>query len=312
MKFLKKIFYRVKRDVFLIRRLLQEGYGPRYWWPYFKNRFLGNYLIKYMPRCEYVADPDFELHTICNKEGLWMLYWMLHSFIAMSKLRPTIIVHDDGTLDKAAEKLILSKFPHTKIMFRDETIKQLMEMPNIPNIVKEARRKDHHFFFDKMTDSIILGKAKKMLMSDIDIIYYKPPIEIMDFVLGRTNYDAMASRGGWFDLMMDDYYTKKYKLNEKNVHMLNGGYLLFNREKLSVDQIVEFLEHTKRPITDYFIEMAGWACVLAQLNFTYLSNEKYIIKGRITEKTIYKHFTSPRRYELYAYGVDRVRKILDV
>jgi len=36
---------------------------------------------------------------------------------------------------------------------------------------------------------------------------------------------------------------------------------------------------------------------------------KYIIKGGIKENTVIKHFTSPRRHEMYAYGIDKAREL---
>src|SRR3989344_6263782 len=107
-----KFLSELKLELYLIWRLLGEGFGPSYWWPYVKNRFFGNYLFRRLPKYDYVADPDFELHTICSKQDLWMLAWMLRSFLTMSGLRPVVIIHDDGTLDKVTEELIQSKFPN--------------------------------------------------------------------------------------------------------------------------------------------------------------------------------------------------------
>ena len=130
---MNKIIARIKTELFYIKRLIEEGYGPSYWWPYVKNRFFGNYLFTHLPRYDYVADTDLELHTICSRhgQGLWMFAWMLSSFLFHSKLRPVVVIHDDGTIDKATEKLIQSKFPNTKVMFRDETTKRILEMPGI-------------------------------------------------------------------------------------------------------------------------------------------------------------------------------------
>jgi len=114
-----KNFNDLKKELFLVRRLLEEGYGPRYWWPYVKNRFLWRIILPWVPKFDYKADPNLELHTICNKKELWMLVWMLRSFLVMSKLRPVIVINDDGTLDKATADLIHSKFSNVKIIFSD-------------------------------------------------------------------------------------------------------------------------------------------------------------------------------------------------
>ncbi|HEY4484389.1 MAG TPA: hypothetical protein VI978_01565 [Candidatus Paceibacterota bacterium] len=304
----------LKLELFLIFRLFQEGYGPKYWWPYAKNKFLGNYLFRYLPRYEYIADPDLELHIVCSSKHLWMLAWMLHSFFAQSGLKPNIVIHEDGTMDKATAKLIQSKFANVMVMFRDETTKRILAMPDIPEIIKKARVSSH-FFLDRLSNLAIFSKAKRILLSDVDILYFKPPIEVIDFMTGKTDLDALGQQSlessEPYDLKMDDYYVKKYKLDEKRLYLMNGGYLMLDRQKLNVSQIVEYLEHVQMPFTDYFIEMSGWACVLAQLNFKYLSPHKYAIKGRLNDTMIMKHFTSPRRYEMFAYGIDKARENID-
>ncbi|MDP3697324.1 MAG: hypothetical protein Q8R55_04865 [Candidatus Taylorbacteria bacterium] len=306
----------IKTELFFIRRLFELGYGPRYWWPYVKNRFFGNYLFSRLPMCDYEADPDLELHTICSRhgQGLWMFAWMIRSFIFHSGLKPVVVIHDDGTIDKATAELIKDKFPNTIIMLREETTKRIMAMPDLPEIIKKART-ECHFFLDKLINSTIFSRAKKIIISDSDILFYKPPVEVIDFIEGKTKYDALIQRQLGdiieFDLMMDDFYVEKYKLRNNPVAMLNGGYLMINRDKFNINQLAECLTHTKRPFTDYFIEMGSWACLLAQTNFEFLSPERYAIKGFLNNKMVMKHYTSPRRYEMFAYGIDAAKKAMN-
>lgn len=314
MDLVKKKLKKLKLESFFIRHLLQEGYGPRYWWPYAKNRFFGNYLFRGLPRYEYKADPDFELHTICGKQDLWMLAWMLRSFLIMSKLKPVIVIHDDGSMDTVTAELIQSKFDNVKFMFRGETTKRILEMRDLPDIIKKARMQCH-FFLDKVIDTLVFSKAKRIVASDTDVLFYKPPVEIIDFVTGKTDCDALIHRqisdNATFDLMMDDFYSNKYKLKESKTALLNSGFFAINRDKFNLDQLVEFLTHVKRPLSDYFIEMNCVACLFAQVNFQFLSPERYAVKGFLNDKMVLKHYTSPRRYEMFAYGIDAVKKAME-
>lgn len=309
-----KILGDLKLELYFIYRLIQEGYGPKYWWPYAKNKFLGNYLFRFLPRYQYTADPDIEMHITCSSKHLWMLGWMLRSFFAQSGLKPNIFIHEDGSIDKKTAKLIQDKFPNVTVMFREETTRRILDMNDIPEIIKKAR-KNSHFFLDKLLSTALFSKAKRILMSDVDILYYKPPVEVIDFMLGKSGLDGMGQQSlessAPYDLKMDDYYTEKYHLEEKRLYLMNGGYLMIERGKLNINQIAEYLEHVKMPFTDYFIEMSGWACILAQLNFKYLPPHLYAIKGRLNDDMIMKHFTSPRRYEMFAYGIDKARHNID-
>lgn len=304
----KQNFNKIKLEVFFIRRLWEEGFGLRYWWPYAKNRFFGNYLFRRLPKYDYKADHDFELHTICCKRDLWMLAWMIRSFVSLSGLKPVVIIHEDGTIDKTTAELIYSKFSNTKVMFRSETTRKILEMPGLPDIVKKAR-KEGHFFLDRLINIFVFSKAKHIIVSDTDILFYKYPPEIVDFINDRAGCDATVQRQTGdeitFDLGVDDFYSNKYKLKESQVVFLNGGYVVINKDKFNIGQLAEFFEHTKRPFWDYFIEMAGFECLLAQVNFKFLPPDKYAIKGFLNDNMVMKHYTSPRRYEMFAYGIDK-------
>lgn len=301
----------IKKELFYIYRLLQEGYGPKYWWPYFKNRFFGHYLFRRLPKCDYEADPEFELHTICSKHDLWMLAWMLRSFLSMSGLKPVIVIHDDGSMDENTVELIKSKFSNVVVMNPEETKRQILEMENIPEIIKKVR-KDCHIFLYKLLNIMLLSKAKKIIASDTDILYYHPPTKIIDFILDKTHQDALVQRQvgeeAIFDLGMEDSYVEKYKLNEKKIALMNGGYIIINRDKFNLEQLAECFKYMKRPVSDYFSEMGAWCCLLGQVNFEFLDPETYAIKGFLNDKMVMKHYTSPRRYEMFAYGIDKARK----
>lgn len=242
-----------------------------------------------------------------------MFAWMVRSFLFHTKLKPVVVIHEDGSMDRATADLIISKFPNTKIMFREETAAAVRARPDVPDIVKKARS-NCHFFLDKLVDSLVFSKAKKLIVSDSDILYYKPPIEVIDFVLGKSTAEALVQRQIGeevvHDMRVDDFYTQKYELKEKQMALMNGGYLVIDRERYTLGQLAEYFEHVKMPFTDYFIEMSGWACLLAQVNFKFLPPDTYAIKGFLNDRMVMKHYTSPRRYEMFAYGIDKARKLI--
>src|SRR3989344_1828346 len=317
MRIFRRKFNYLKAEIFYVRRLLEEGYGPRYWWPYVKNAYFGNYLVKRMPACAYEPNSEIELHTICHTQGVWMLYWMVRSLIGHTGLKPVIVIHDGG-LDQNAVKTIAMKLPTAKIMFYKDNAERLQGVPGLPEIIKEAGI-NGHFFLTKLINPVVFSRAKRLLVTDIDILYYQPPTEIIDFMNGNSQYDALVQQGpegvspqgvpyGSFDLMVDDYYSDKYRLKEKDIARLNGGYILVRKDKLTIDKLAEFLEHNKRPLKDYFLEMSAWACLLAQMNYKILPHNRYQIKCGVGDQTIMKHFTSPRRHEMFAYGIDKARE----
>ncbi len=143
---------------------------------------------------------------------------------------------------------------------------------------------------------------------DSDILFFDKPQEIIDFVHNGSSHDAMAT---YFDkgspLFLDEGYIQKYELLKRGAPHLISGIIVYQRDKLPLRQFVEYFEHTL-DFENYFIEQAGWASLICQTNFAWLSPNRYPVKGFLEDETVAKHFTTPRRYQLYAHGINQVKK----
>lgn len=302
------ILKRLKEELFFLKRLLEEGYG-RYLFSYFKNRFGGLFLIKNLTPLRCSKTDDFELHILCQKKDLWMMVWAIRSFLHFSRLCPRIIVHDDGTLGVKSIKVLESKFQNLKVIPKFEADKLVEKKIPSASRANHYRLRGHPLIL-KLIDIFLLSTVSKVMVLDSDILFCNYPKEIVDFLKGQPKIDALVS-GIYttpFDLAVSPDYLSRYDLLGKRADFINSGLMLFKKDKLSPEKLWEYFEHCLRPFGGYLVEMAGWACLLAQTNFQFLPAEKYKIKGKIDENTIIKHFTNPRRYELYAYGIDMVRK----
>lgn len=301
------MFKRLKLELFYIKRLLQEGYGPSYWWPYFKNRFFGDILASRVPPVSCKPRSDFAVHILSQKHALWMLIWVIKSFLYYSKLCPQIIIHDEGSFDAKTVKLLESKFSNLKIVTRQEADRKIMSRTDLTDAFKKYRNAGNNILL-KLTDIILLSEAKKIMVLDNDILFLGTPTEIIDFVEGRSLYDALITEGSRMNIGIKDDYAAKYKIYEQKADFVNTGIVLFNKEVFSVKKLFEYFDNTLLDPHDYFIEAAGYSCLLAQCNFGLLPGDKYKVKGIPQDNDVIKHFTSARRYELYAYGIDMIRK----
>jgi hypothetical protein len=296
---------RVKTEFFYLYKLLREGYGPKYWLKYLKNRFFTD-LSEIRPT-RYLAEENLELHVLCQKQDVLMLAWALKSFLNFSQLRPEIIVHDDGSIDRHQVRLLEEKFSSLRVLSRKEADKQISELAELSQRTREYRNRGHKLNL-KLIDILALSRAKKVIVMDSDILFFGYPKEIVDFVRSESNEDALASsQDGTYDLGVQREYQEKHQLIKKEVGLINSGFIIFNRDKVNINALNEYYENTTRAIDDYFVEMAGWGSVISQLNFRFLPLEKYIIKGKPATGIVMKHFTGPRRHEMYAYGIDMIK-----
>lgn len=284
---------------------------PRYFFSYLKNRFFGNWLIPSLEPLTAARRDDVEIRVLCQKKDLWMLVWSLRSFLFYSQIQPHIFVHDDGSLDQESAKLLEAKFPGLMVITQKMADEFIAAQSNISDQVRGFRNNGHKLIY-KLVDIFLMSQAEKVIVLDSDILFFNKPTELIEFInKTRPDLDALISRhDGDYDLKLTKSYIEKYNLAAKGTSHMNSGLIIFKRAKLHTQNLNEYFENTLRATSDYFVEMTGWASLISQLSFKFLPPERYKIKGPPDENTVMKHFTSPRRYELYAYGIDMIRSAI--
>ncbi len=303
---MNKIFQKIKLEFFYIRQMLKRRFPLRYWSAYVKNRYFGLGLLKRMEPWRTDGHDDFEVHVLAPKSGLWMLAWSLKSFLYHSDLAPSIVVHSDWSIDPVSVKMFESKFSNLKVILRKDGDRMIQEMPDVPEKIKKYRMAKA-FPIMELTDIYLLSKTNTVMLLDFDILFYKKPQEIVDFVQGRLTIDALSTRySKGTPLNVKEEYAVQHKLIERGAPQVISGIIIFHKHALPLNRLIEYFDNTLDPASD-FIEQAGWGSLLAQSNFQWLDEARYPVKG-MSETAVCKHFTSPRRFELYAYGIDLVRK----
>jgi hypothetical protein len=303
------MFKWLKKETFFIIKLFnqKQRYDLVFYFYYFKYRFLSRLILAKLPKYQCRPREDFSFHMLCQEEDVLMAEWAIRSFLKYSGLCPKIIIHDDGSMTKESARMLESRFSNLKVLFRSEALKMLEARKGFERI-REFSIKGHNIV-TQFIDIFLLSDTSKVMLMDSDILFFNKPQEIIDFVNGQTDYDVLVSKQpGSYDLMVNSDYANKYNIYERQAGFMNSGMILFNKTSISPDKFYEFFDNTKRNYEDYFLGMSGWGCIISQINYKFLPEDKYILKGRPTKDTIIKHFTGPRRYEFYAYGIDKFRK----
>ena len=304
------MFTKLKKELFYIKEMVRYGYGPASLLNYFKNRVLARQIVKKMPRHKCEKQDNFEVHMLCQKSDVIPATWSLWSFLKNSRLCPKIVIHDDGSLNKSSADIFSEKFDNIEIIWKKDA-DELIDKMSSSSIIKDYRKNGHPLIL-KLVDIILLSRAEKVMVLDSDVLFFKNPEEVVGFVKGRSNRDALISQtGGGFTIKVESSYLEKYDLTRKNIEFMNSGIIIYNKPPISENKLSEYLENCELDMSDYFVEMTGWNCLVGQTNYEFLPLDQYIIKGKPDSNTVAKHFTSPRRHEFYAYGIDKARDNLD-
>jgi hypothetical protein len=300
---------KLKLELFYWRQMIHRRFPLRYFLSYIKNRYFGYHLLKNAKAWRSDRKDDFELHVLAPKSGLWMLYWNLRSFMYFSGLAPKIFIHSDGTIDEKAAGLFESKFSNLKVIARKDADRIIDEMPDVPDSIKKYRY-GRNILILLLTDIYLLSKTEKVMLLDFDILFFDRPLEIIDFMQDRSSHDVLSTRfSKGSDLFMKDEYLKKYDLIQKGAHEVISGIITYKKKALPMERFIEYFENTLDP-ENHFIEQAGWASLVCQSDFTWLDEVRYPVKG-LPAEAVCKHFTTPRRFELYAYGIEDLKKKLN-
>lgn len=237
-----------------------------------------------------------------------MTIWSLKSFIFYSELCPKIIIHNDGSIDEKAIRILKEKFSGLEVISRHEADDFVFNRSSLSERIKKFRR-SNNILLMRIIDIPLLSHGNKIMIMGDDVLFYRKPQEIVNFVNEKSHHKAVASQNdGSCNLGVTDKYLDKYKLKEKKADFLNPDVLVYDKDCITADMIEEYFENTIMGADYYFMELAGFACMIGQNDFYFLPLATYHIKGPVSGKTVMKHFTSPRRQELYAYGIDMIRK----
>lgn len=311
-RFIKK----VKLELFLLYKLFNPKYTPvcagdfKCYLNYFKNRFFSGSLFEKINGFKFEGDDGFEIHVLCQKSDIWMMAWSLYSFLYFSGLKPSaVIIHDDGSLEDTDMNTLMSKFSNLRVMSRSDADNKVAGLLN--NEKARRYRKEGHSLILKLVDIFVLSSAPKVMILDSDVLFFNKPEEIIKFIKGMSGSDALISGlpevFDKFKILVNDEYLRRNGLIGSKIEFMNSGIILYNKSALSLDMLYQYFDNCLREYGDYFVEMTGWNCLIGQLKYNFLPVNKYIIKGEVAETTVAKHYTSGRRQELYAHGVDLVR-----
>lgn len=239
-----------------------------------------------------------------------MAYWAVRSLVHHSGLSPRIVIHDDGTIDERTALMFESKLSNAHVLRRAEADRRFYNDPNIPDIVKRHRRECTNIYLLMFVDHFFLSAARNVIVVDNDILFYNRPTEIVEFVKGKSRaVDAIYSAygGGRNPLDVDEEYKQKYLAISDDASRLNSGLMIFDKSKIAIPWIIEYFEHTTNP-HGHLIEQTGWGFVLSQVPHAFFPENRYRLWGTPDPEAVCKHFTTPRRHEMYAYGIDEARK----
>ena len=202
------------------------------------NSVLQVILIPKTPAVSCVLHGRPEIHSLVCHRHVYNYILAIKSFLRFYN-DVTVIVHDDGSLTKKDERIIKKHIKNIHIIDRDyadvEINKILEHYPNC------RRYRDAFVNALQLFDYMLLCESNKIVSLDSDILFFKKPDTLIDWLRDGKNIVYFWEEEPWgtreflAKINLDDCYTP-----------MNIGLLCFYKETMNLDLIEQLLSTTEK------------------------------------------------------------------
>lgn len=183
--------------------------------------------------------PYFEVHALMGRRHLGMTLWAVKSFLHHAGHRYQVVLHDDGSLGPDDLKLLQEHLPGVRVVLRpeaDEAMRaRLADYPNCAEYrfgrleTSNHRGQSYDMFIMSLIlfDICLLTEAEKVMIMDVDILFFQRPDEIVDWVEDPEDTRSLYSVEA-FKPYRDE--RNRLQFTSKPAETLNSGLLCVHRD----------------------------------------------------------------------------------
>lgn len=247
-------------------------------------------------------DESYSIHFLCSHRDLDMLLWSLAGWYLVVPKSGQVFIHEDGSFTDQDRTMIKKLLPHARLIdygwAKERFAKWLKNHP----MTRKFREHDERYIFSiKLIDPYFVSSAPKRLILDTDLIWFRKPDELLQSL--REGKTCFMKAG----VKMFYKFADGQELSE-DIAWMNSGVIAYQVQDFSLNALEEFCRRNGEDNPSRVIEQAGYAYVLSSgLPYSYLPQEKYHIKGPITDPVVVKHYTGPKRELYWLQGVPEIR-----
>ncbi len=264
---------------------------------------LGTILMHVWKRPTCVADSDVSVHFLVSSKTWHAGVLAAISFEFFTQRRWQLFIHEDGSVDDTDRKKIESVLPGAHFISRvlsEEMMKQRLQ----PYPTCQALRQEHNLFL-KFFDLPSFAPGKRMILLDSDVIFFKKPQEILEWV------DTQSQECWYNEDTKEKYCIPRYELEPKmGINFwprFNSGLVLMPLPAISLSLaerlLVTFKETAHHP---QFFEQTLYALMASAWNEGGALPLTYEISWGLLRKphSICRHYVGDFKHDLlYIEGV---------
>jgi len=258
------------------------------------------------------SDSGFDLHVLVCRKDFVNMFWSLKSLFHFSRLRPGLVIHEDGSLGRRHLRLIEHHFPEADIITKREADELMKKVLPEGSMMHRCRFESYIPFSIKLLDTLMLPGKDSIMVLDPDVVFFSRPSEIEDAVESGDGF-YLRDRNTCYALDTD---RLEYALDLKMLPAVNSGlYFVPDNKELETGSIERFLKLLSdgSGYRRKWIEQTGVACLLSRRRdvFSPLDSKRYSIStNQLHPDVACHHYTGLVRRRLYVEAAPVLRKKL--
>lgn len=200
--------------------------------------------------------PDFELHMLLGRNHVGMALWAVKSFLNATGRAFTVVLHDDGTLSETDIATLTTHLIGVKVVRKNEADailrQRLAAYPNCLEYRFTSRDTTDHrgakynmrIFSLRLFDFNLLSEAKKTLVLDADVLFFKEPTEILQWATSPSDGTSLYSVEQYLPVRDSRNNIVRFDLKTPRPTAANAGLLCFDKKALDLALVDKWIgEH---------------------------------------------------------------------
>lgn len=237
------------------------------------------------------------IYFLTGKKYLYQTLFCIQSLNQVSPEKFKFYIVDDGSFQKHDFILIQKMLPNCVIYDKSTIEKKLCEILPLENFPYLNYKRKVYPHIKKITDIHIFSENEWKLVLDSDMLFWKNPIDIIEWLKSPQNplymLDCQESYG----------YTKKLMeslIQEKIQPLINVGVIGMASQSINWNNLEKWcINLEKAEQTTYFLEQALSAMLIGSKESTILNTNNYVVNPKqISEFDVLHHYVDTSK-EIY-------------
>lgn len=264
------MFEKLKKISFALKNLFLKGRVP---WTIYKlfikmkimlyHIYYDQLILKTKPICAGGDNPYFAIHIMTRHSDIHMTLWAVKSFFRFTDKKYQVVLLTDHSLTKKDIEILSTHLIGVKFIFEEEAgksienkiadyplIKLFRLPPETPFPVKFTNEiLQYHFcpFSMKLLDGNFLSQAEKVMILDSDVLFFKKPTEILDWIENSSEDKSMYMVEA-FQPSFDVNYRITFKLKDDPPMGINTGLFCYHKKIVDLPELEKWIDQYRKTV----------------------------------------------------------------